>query len=175
MSDFESLLSSFIPFGMFIMVGIFIWGVFDTTFLLKRTGNIKRGVKIWSEPLSEATRDFFENLSEDIVEERKHLFLPSMVVGFIIAKNGEVLVQYRRKNWRTSWPYVGYIDLRKANLRIEYRASLPMHLFLLPFVLTIVAIPFVGLLMGVNFFQERNAILDFVHKQVIESDNISVM
>ncbi len=167
MSNSESLFPLIVRFGMLIFLGIFIWGILDTTFLLKRTGKIKRGIKIWSEPLPATMHTFLENLTDEIIEKRKYLFFSS-VVGFILAKNGEVLIQYRRKGWGTSWPYVGYVDLRQTDPRIEYRVSLPMHLVLLPFILSIVAIPFIGVLMGVNYYMERNAILNFVHKQVPE-------
>jgi hypothetical protein len=165
MPDFEFLFPLALPFGMFLLLGIFVWGVIDTFFLVKRAGKIKRGIKIWSEPLPAATRVFLERLTQEIVEERTLLFRP-IVVGFIKVENGEVLIQYRRKNWSTSWPYVGYVDLQKAIPVIEYRASLPMHLLLLPFILSIVGIPFVGLLMGVNYLMERGAILSFIRKQM---------
>jgi hypothetical protein len=165
MSDLESLYSLLLRFAFLTLFFIFIWGVFDTYSLLKRTGKIKRGVKVWSEPLSESMRTFLESLTEDIIEERQFLFRKK-VVGFIKVENGEVLIQYRRKSWSTSWPYVGYVNLRKANPVIEYRASLPMHLFLTPFIVSIVAIPFVGVLMVVNYLLERGAILSFIRKRM---------
>ncbi|MFN8453103.1 MAG: hypothetical protein U0401_00265 [Anaerolineae bacterium] len=162
--DFESLFSLFLRYGMLTLLGIFVWGVIDTAFLIKRTGKIKRGIRVWSEPLSPSMRAFLEGLTEDIVEERQ-LFFRKVKVGFIRVENGEAVIQYRRKYWSTSWPYVGYVDLRKVG-PIEYRASLPMHLCLLPFILTIVVIPFVVLLMGVNYYMERGAILGFISKRM---------
>ena len=44
---------------------------------------------------------------------------------------------------------------------------MPMHLFLLPFVMTGIGIPFVALLMFFNYRQETKAIEDFIQRQMI--------
>ena len=169
MSDSGSPFQLVICSGWLLMVGVFIWGIIDLHFLLDYVGEIKRGIKIWSEPLSPARRVFLTSLTRDIVEERSLPFRPK-VVGFIKLQGSRVLIQRRRAGWRTSWPCVGYVDLRKANPVIEYRSSLPMHLLLLPFVLTIVAIPVIGLILGVNYWMERGAILDFIDEQMKQSE-----
>jgi hypothetical protein len=146
------------------MVGIFVWGVIDRRRFVDY-GEIKPGFKIRDEPLSPTRLVFLESLTRDIIEES---WLPSgsKTTSFIQVYDGQVLIRCQSAGWRTAWPYVGYVDLREENPVIEYRSSLPMHLLLLPFVLTIIAIPFIGLMMVVNYRMERGAILGFIDEQM---------
>jgi hypothetical protein len=153
-------------FGWLLMLLLFVLGIFDSFALLDYAGEIKRGFKIRSEPLSPARHAFLEGLESDVVEEAWLPWAGLTITGFIKVQDRQVLIQRRRADWRTSWPYVGYVDLRAETPAIEYRSSLPMHLLLLPFVLTIVAIPFIGLSMVSNYRRERDAILGFIDEQM---------
>ena len=133
---------------MLFLFGIFAWGIVYTTLLFRVNGKLKRGFKIKSEPISNQTIYFLKNLNHNIVI-RSQLF--NSVTDFILVKNNEILIQSRRKYWRTSWIYVGYVDLNQVSPVIEYRVSLPMHLLLIPFILTIIAIPLIIPFMFLNY------------------------
>ena len=166
----ESLnLSTLLPlYAPLIMFGIFFWGILDVNLLLKRDGKIKRGVFVWSEDLTPEMRTFFENLTGDIIEEEEGSFWKAKSGGFILVENREILIQYRKRNWRTAWPYVGYVNLEAKEPELEYRTSLPMLLFLLPFVVGILVNPAVLLVliafMGINHWNEKNTILNYVNQ-----------
>jgi hypothetical protein len=111
---------------------------------------------------------FVATLSSDIIETRKTWF-SERKSGFIRIENREVLIYCRRSNWSTSWPYVGYVDLSEPDSALEFRSSLPMHLFLIPFVLTVFFIPFVVGMMLFNYYMESTAIENFIKRKISEN------
>lgn len=144
-----------------VAVVSFFWGFFDLYFFIRYEGKIKRGIKVWSKPLSDNLRNYLLTLSSDVIETKKALFFERKT-GFIRVENDEALIYYRRPHWSTSWPYVGYVNLSEPDCVLEFRSSLPMHLFLLPFIVSIVAIPFVLILMIFNYYMESTAIINFL-------------
>jgi hypothetical protein len=163
----RSIWGGVLVFSFFVAVLSFFWGFFDLYFLMRYEGKIKRGIKVWSKPLSDDFRKYLLALSSDVIETKKTWFFERKT-GFIRIENHEVVIYYRRPHWRTSWPYVGYVNLSEPDSVLEFRSSLPMHLFLLPFIVSIVGIPFVLLLMIFNYFMESTAIENFLKQKIAE-------
>ncbi len=159
--------SRLLPLTFFTIIPIFIWGIIDTSLLMRQGGSkLRRGIKLASKPLEPGIFNFLEALQEVAIEKRTLLF-KEFTVGFILINGRERLVQIRKERWRTSWPYVGYVNLSQPIPTLEFRASLPMHLVLVPIIMTGVGIPFVALLMFFNYWQETRAIEDFIKRQKI--------
>ena len=154
--------------SFFISVVSFFWGILDLIVLMRFDGKIKRGVKIWSKPLPLGVRLYLSSLDKAVIEKRKIWFF-EREIGFIRVENNEALVRYQRPNWSTSWPYVAYIDIVSPEPVLQFRSSLPMHLFLLPFIISIVGVPFVFLIMLVNYHMESTAIENFLKQKISES------
>jgi len=145
-----------------IMISIFVWGIIDTIMLLRKGGKLKRGFIIWRRRLSRNERLYLRHLASIYVPERKI----STEQGFIKVSDREALISYRRIFWKTSWPYIGYVDLSKQRAFLEFRGSLPMHLFFVPFILSIWGIPFVALMIFLDFAVETSGIEIFLRDQV---------
>jgi hypothetical protein len=126
---------------------------------MRASGPLKRGIPIWQESLPDDISQFISGLHDNIIERH----------SFILISPEAALVYAMPKYFGTSWPYVGYIDLTSVTPIIQYRTSLPALIFLIPFVVTIVAIPFVFPLMLVNHLLLRKAILDFISKSMHNS------
>ena len=86
-------------------------------------GRLKRGIKVWSEPVSEDVKHYLQRLPDDIVDYETG--------AFIRKEQNVVLIQpYNIKRARRWWWlrhssssfYIGYIDLRVKEPRIQYRA-----------------------------------------------------
>jgi hypothetical protein len=169
--DFLAVLRSIwmglILFSVLLAIPSFFWGFVDLIALMRYEGKIKRGIKVWSKPLADELRKYLLSLSNPIIETRKNWFFETKI-GFIRVENYEALIFYRRPHWGTSWPYVGYVNLSEADSILEFRSSLPMHLFLLPFILSGVGIPFVLLLMVYNYYMESTAIENSLKQKIAE-------
>lgn len=145
-------LASFIVFICFGM-----WFVIDGYLIRRFEGKIKRGVKIWSKELSHDSWQYLLNLRNDVVEYRKML-LSEQKTAFIRVQAGEAVIFSMPQKFHSSWPYVGYVDLTSAGPELEYRASLPGIIFLIPFTifgLIIFAINFIFLTRAIDAFLER--------------------
>ncbi len=155
--------------SFFAAFPIFFLGIIQTILLLRRNSNrLKRGMKLFSRPLTNQELEFLQKMDEDIFTKRKQQFLPFIenIVGFIRTKGNERLIQFRKPRWGTSWPYVGYANLAEPLPELEYRASLFMHLILLPFIISGVALIFVIPFMYVNFRTETKAIDSYLQNQI---------
>jgi hypothetical protein len=153
----KSIWFNLIILSFFVAVISFFWGIPDMILLMRFGGKIKRGIKVWSKPLSREAQQYLCSITADVIEKRK-TWISDTRIGFIRVDNKEVLIQYRRPHWSTSWPYIGYVDLTEPDPILQFRSSLPTHLFLLPFVLSIFAIPFVLAFMLFNYYMESTAI-----------------
>lgn len=159
--------------SFFVAIISFFWGFVDLILLMRYKGKIKRGIKVWSKPLSDDFRNYFLSLQNDIVETRKTWFHESKI-RFIRIENREVIIYSRRPHWGTSWPYIGYVDLSGPEPVLQFRSSLPMHLCLLPFVVIGAGIPFVLVLLIFNYYMESTAIENFLKKKSVEKITASV-
>ena len=155
--------------SFFAAFPFFFLGVIQTFLLLRRTGNrLKRGVKLYSRTLTSQELEFLQKMDKDIFTKRKQQFLSFVenIVGFILARENERLIQFRKPRWGTSWPYVGYVNLAQPVPILEYRASFFMHLLLIPFILTGIGLVFVIPMMFFNFRFETSAIDSYLQNQM---------
>ena len=99
----DSMWTQLLPIFFSVIIPLFfIWGIIDTSLLLRQGGSkLKRGIKIASKPLEPEIFNFFESLQEVIIEKRKLLF-KEITVGFILSNGRERLIQIRKEKWRTS-------------------------------------------------------------------------
>lgn len=154
--------------SFWVAVVSFFWGLIDTYMLLSKSRQkLKRGFRIAAKPLSPDVRLYLESLQENVYETKRVLF-KDVTVGFILVNGRERLIQIRKEKWRTSWPYVGYVDLSQPIPMLEFRASLPTHLFLFPFIVTGFFIPFVALMMWLNYRNETKTIEKFLEQKAKE-------
>ncbi len=146
-------------------VVFFIWGIIDTISLKQYKGKIKRGFRIWHKPLPKTMQNYLSSLSVDVLETRKGLF-SERNTAFIRVEHNEALIYARRLGWQTFWPYTGYVDLSKPECVLEFRTSLPMHLFLLPFIFSdVVGAILVAMLMALTFSVETKEIENFLERK----------
>jgi len=167
------ILAFFIPkilgFLFFVgTVGAAFWAIADVQKFMSFKGEVKRGIKVSSKPLSGKLRHYLESLSEDIVEYRETAF-GKEISAFIRKQNREVLVcakQWHGLGYRRSWPFVGYVNLSSSNPMLEFRSSLPFHLFLLSLALTIILLPFLIGMWAFSFSIETQAIEKFLQSKI---------
>lgn len=177
MSDIlEHIWQTLLFASFWIAVVSLFWGWIDTYLLLSKSRQkLKRGFRIAAKPLSPDARLYLESLQENVYET-KRIFFKDVTIGFILANGRERLIQIRKEKWRTSWPYVGYVDLSQPTPTLEFRGSLPAHLFLFPFIVTGMFIPFTALLMWFNYRTETKAIEQYLVRKSNEAfadDNAS--
>jgi hypothetical protein len=163
---------AWLPIVLFVVAWLFslfclIWGVFDVFRLIKPEGKIKRGFKIRTKPLSLDAKQYLMSISEDIIDRQKSFFGEN-ISGFIRVRNNEVIICSRDAKSGSSFPHIGYINLNLPEPVIEIRSSLPTHLFLIPFVLTIILIPFVLLVAGLSHYGESASFDEFLNRKVEE-------
>jgi hypothetical protein len=159
-----------------VVITIFILSMIETYFLIKEGGNTRRGFIIWKRTLSNIEYKYLSDLKENVV-----VYIPVLLSrkpvkqGFIIVEDQKILIQFRTPQWRTGWPYVGFVDLSKMEPSLEYRAAFLMHiipigLFLLFSIVDISKSWMVGLfLIGMfylNFSIETKAIDNFLLRQI---------
>jgi len=144
---------AFVCFGVWFVVDAYLIGKFD--------GKIKRGIKIWSKELSYDSWQYLLGLKNDVVEYQTILFLESKT-AFIRVQDTQVLIYSTPRHFRSSWEYVGYVDLTSPNPELEYRASLPGIIFLIPFTV------FGLLIFFVNFIFQTRAIDSYLENKTRE-------
>jgi len=169
MNDFLLKLYASLTFPLFALLMVStIWGMVDTFLLLRFQGKMKRGVRLFQKPLPQPTEQFLRLLPNDVFIKRK-MFIGEATVGFIRVDRDERLIQTRKPRWRTSWPYVAYVDLSQPVPMLEYRASLPMNLAFVFWFLITIPVPFLWLFFGGliywNYHMETKAITEFLQQQ----------
>ena len=127
-------MASFFPLIPFLLFFIYIWAIIDTIRLMRPNGKLKRGIPIWRQKLTKEQVEDLRSLSQDKITYSQIgiRFIPS---SFVRVTDHEALINPLRKNWRTSLPTLGYVRLDQdaEESWLYYRASLPMLLFMLPF------------------------------------------
>lgn len=163
----------FVPIAASFLGGIAtvvcaIWAAIDIMSFKDTGGKIKRGFVISSKPLSNEVRYFLENLSREISEYRyKEELFGNDILGFIIKRDNEVLI-YTKDTYgfsRRSGPFAGYVNLSLSDPVLEFRSSLPLHLFLVCLAFSIFLLPFIVGIWFVNFSMEKQAIEKFLHSK----------
>ncbi|WP_420632078.1 hypothetical protein [Candidatus Leptofilum sp.] len=154
----EFIWSRLLIFSFWLAIPCVILGFIEMMLLVRKGGTkLKRGFKIYGRSLSTNERNFLESLNKDIETKEKSL-LWKYEWGSIRRINNEILVQFRSPKWRTSWPYVGYINLAQPLTEMQYRTVIFPHLVLLPFIISGVGALFVAPLMYLNFRNETRGI-----------------
>lgn len=151
-----TILAMAMPAGM---IGLFIWMIVGTFQHVAPHGRLKRGVCIWKEVLPKEMEQYLRELSWDVHNER----------AFIRVEGQERLIRGRqlsRWRWRTSWPYVDYIDLKEDQPKLQYRMPLPNLLFLLPFMVGFFVFPLA--LLVFNHVMERKIMLEYIEHEMVE-------
>lgn len=107
-----------------VMIGLSCWSIIDKKAFLSRTGRMKRGVEVWTEPLPEETIRFLRIIPNNSIYGSKGAFLKK--------QNNAVLVQpHLTQFWlgisvrhrSRSFAYVAYIDIHSSEPTIQYRLS----------------------------------------------------
>ena len=161
-NTFLSNLREFLPY---IILSLFVIGGIESYNLIRAEGKIKRGYRLWSKPLPDGALEYLSGLSREIVEPPIKIGF-SKISSFIRVENGEAVISYRKPGWRTSWPYVGYVDLTALEPKLEYRIALTLHILVLALTYIIPFIPFFVLMMGINFYVETRAIEAYVKGKI---------
>ena len=177
MMSVKFMLYEVVPWIIFLL---FILGILETNSLVREEGKLRRGLLIWKRRLSEDEYKFLSKVKKNIV-----VYLPvafsrkPFKQGFLLSKKSEILLQFRTQNWRTGWPYVGFVDLQALEPYLEYRAAFLMHVIPIGvfFVVsslniseTWFVILFVVGLMYLNFSVETKAIDNFLLSQIEENN-----
>ncbi len=110
------LFGGFFPVFIITIIGLGFWSLYELTRFTRPDGKVKRGIKVWSEPISWETCRFLETLPPITRYER----------GFILIEGREVLIAEERSFWqfgrrRRQLPYVAYVNLSEPENRIEFR------------------------------------------------------
>ena len=155
---------------------ILAWTIVDIQTFRKMDGNLKRGIKISSKPLSSEIRHYLESLSGDIVEYRETPFGKD-ISAFIRKQDGEILVH--AKQWygfrhRRSWPFIGYVNLLSPVPVLEFRSSLPFHLLLISLALSIILLPFIVGMWAFSYSMDTRTIEKFLQSKVESSTSEKV-
>lgn len=97
-----------------------VWSLYEQQRFNRFEGSIRRGVRVWAEPLTWEMRQFLENLPDSVRDERR----------FVRKEGNEVLIGEERGIWSYFWSrrnalrYVGYVNLSAPESRIELRTPL---------------------------------------------------
>lgn len=162
----EFLWSRLLFYSFWFSMLCLILGIIETTLLIRKGGTkLKRGFRIYGRPLTIKEKEFLQALNEDIFTEDK-IFLGTFDRGFIRQKNSEYLIRSRSYDWRTAWPYAGYIDLTQPNPELQYRISLFMHLALLVFIISGIGLLFIAPMMFINFRSETGTLNKYLQNLV---------
>lgn len=115
-----SLFWGLLLFVIGVSLALSLWSLYEQQRFNRFEGNIRRGVRVWAEPLTWETRQFLETLGDSVRDGR----------WFVRKEGHEVLIGEERNIWSSFWSrrnalrYVGYINLSAPESRIELRAPL---------------------------------------------------
>ncbi len=139
----------------YIYFPLWLWMIGDHLRLTRRSGKLRRGVKIWQEEVSSEALQALRNLYRDVKTEK----------GYAWVDEHEVLIRrYYWPNWRVD-SYWGYIDVNSKPPRLEYRLSLAELLF---WGLFIIVFPPLGLiLILIPLWISRRRIKNFIKDYIL--------
>ena len=144
-----------IPILLFLEIPVFIWGIIDTTLLMRPKGKLKRGIRVWKEQLDPVMVQNLKNLQENKIVKERRIF-SSRITWFVLVEQEQRLINPDRKWFSTSWPIMGYINLRNGFDELEYRMSLPMLIVIFPFLLILIGF----VILWINFWIQRKMMLE---------------
>jgi hypothetical protein len=149
-------------------IGFAIWAIVDTSTFTGFKRKIKRGFRVSSKSLTREQVRFLENLSRNIIEHKDSL-IGNDISAFIIKQDNEVLVHAKEWygfRWRRAWPFVGYVNLSSPTPELEFRSSLPFHLFIICLASSIILLPFIAGMWVISFNMEKQTIEKFLQSKV---------
>jgi hypothetical protein len=135
---------------------------------VKFEGKLKRGIRIWSEPLPGDMERFLGNLPRSI--------LSTKTGRFIKRQDDAILIQgVRLGRWRRGTPCIAYVDLQKEEPKIEYRNPISTTLFFVALigmaiwasflhVTSLIAVLISLLMLAVPFLVQKRQILNFIDR-----------
>ena len=146
-----------------ILFLVLLWAL-ERFFLVKLSGNTKRGFKIWSKPLSSKLREYLTNLSENVISPYKFNF--QTVYSFIQVESNEAIVYSFHP---ALFLCVGYVNLIQPNAKLEYRGGVSHFLvFLLAIAYGFyLVIPIFALILVFNYWMEIRIIDRYLNKRSI--------
>lgn len=169
--------------------GVFIAGIGSILFIFwlmyrpisivsPKNPNLRRGVPVYWEQLSEAEVDFLSQISDEVVET-VHLFSFQKTGSYIRRSGTEALIVAFERGVGTSFPYVGYVKLDEPTPSLEYRTSLTGFMFLIPFIAVGFKVPLVilgiGAMLYFNFRTQRWIIRNFLKRSMSAAEHGSEM
>ena len=97
-----------------LSIPVLLWHFFSEMSFTQVEGKFRRGVKVWSKPLTPDEPSFFEEIPDTIQSGKI----------FILKRNREVIISQARWWSRYDlWHYIGYIHLGMAPYQLELRMS----------------------------------------------------
>jgi hypothetical protein len=150
-----------------LVLGIMLLAVtwfFESFFLVKRSGNIRRGFKLWSKPLSSKAQKYLLNDPPKYLIEPHRVKL-QIVYSFIIVADQEAIIC---PFYRSFFPCIGYVNLAKSNPQLEYRGGVSHFL---AFILALayayyLAIPIFALIMIINYWLGIWSVDSYFNKRI---------
>jgi hypothetical protein len=144
-----------------IMLTFVLMGV-ESFFLVKLSGKAKRGVKIWSKSLSNATLDLLKKLdypSNHVIEPFKSR--GSTIYSFIIVRDHEAIISPAPHSF---FPCVAYVNFAKTHPNLEYRGGIsPFFIFAIAFASApYFVIPVFALILAINYWAEISSIDNYL-------------
>ena len=140
---------------------------FETFFLVRRFGKIKRGLKIWSRPLSSKAQEYLGSLADNFAKYiiEPHRVNLAMSYSFIIVEDKEAIIC---PYYRLFFPCIGYVNLAKSNTQLEYRVGVSHFLvFLLAFAYAYyLVIPVFILILIINYWLGIWMVDNYLNKKI---------
>jgi hypothetical protein len=115
-------LSYFVPFFILFFSVFMMWNLFEHSRFTRFEGNLKRGVKIWVEPLPWETHQWLEMMPADFQDKQ----------GFIRKEGREVLILAKDQPYDRCHPVAGYSILRPDPNGSEIMTPAAQALFAMP-------------------------------------------
>ena len=92
----------FMPMMVFLMVGAVILGFIETIFLMRERGPMRRGFRIWREPISRETANLLRNIDEEgPIEDWLQTWTRRVKIGLIRRKKNEIYIRVFARMWST--------------------------------------------------------------------------
>ena len=147
---------------MFLMLMWFI----ESFLLVKLRGNMKRGFKIWSKPLSNETRERLSLLSNPanyVIEPFRSR--GTIFYSFIMVENNEAIISPYP---RTIFPCVAYVNLFRPQARLEYRGGIShFFVFVLAFAYAFyLVIPIFAIILVIDYWVGIWDIDNYLNKKI---------
>lgn len=150
-----------ITISLFLLFACFgVWLIIDQIRIILFRGKIKRGVKIFSVPLTNEMLLFFQNLKKDIIEYTIFNYKRTFIKKY---DRNEILIRGR---FFSGSPIVGFLNLSLENPCIEIRKSLPGIILSSILFLTIIGAPFIAMFQWINITIQKYSIFKFIQDYV---------